>query len=125
MRLFFSISLLTLLLSNAALAQTPKHLFADTSSAALKPFAQDQWINKDKADHMLASAFLVGAQYYIAHRELERSHEQSMSIAIGSTLVIGLGKEIYDHVSRKGTPSVKDMVADVLGIGVAAALLSR
>lgn len=125
MRLFFSISLLTLLLSNAALAQTPKRLFADTSSAALKPFAQDQWINKDKADHMLASAFLVGAQYYIAHRELERSHEQSMSIAIGSTLVIGLGKEIYDHVSRKGTPSVKDMVADVLGIGVAAALLSR
>lgn len=125
MRLLFLISLLALLLNNAALAQTPKSVATDTSSAALKPLAQDKWINKDKADHMLASAFLVGAQYYVAHRELERSHEQSMSIAIGSTLVIGLGKEIYDHVSRKGTPSVKDVVADVLGIGVAAVLLSR
>lgn len=125
MRLLFLISLLALLSSNAAFAQTQNNVAADTSATTLKPLAHDTWISKDKADHALASAFLVGAQYYVAHRELERSHEQSMSLAIGSTLVIGLGKEIYDHVTRKGTPSVKDVVADVLGIAVAAALLSQ
>lgn len=125
MRLLFLISLLAVMLCNTARAQSQTTPHADTSATILKPLAPDAWLSKDKADHALASAFLVGAQYYVAHRELERSHEQSMSIAIGSTLVIGLGKEIYDHVSRKGTPSVKDVVADVLGIGVAAILLSR
>lgn len=125
MRLFYSISLLAVMLCNIARAQSQSAPHADTSAAIIKPLAQDAWSSKDKADHVLASAFLVGAQYYVAHRELERSHEQSMTIAIGSTLVLGLGKEIYDHVSRKGTPSVKDVVADVLGIAAAAVLLSR
>lgn len=125
MRLLFFISLLTLIFCNPARAQIQIEPRADSSAIAIRPFAKDAWISKDKADHLIASAFLTGAQYYLVHRELERAHEQSMAIAISSTLVIGLGKEVYDHVSRKGTPSMKDVVADVLGIAVAAALLSR
>lgn len=125
MRLLFLIGLLVLMFCNHALAQSEFENSADTSTIAIKPFAKDTWLSKDKADHALASAFLTGAQYYALHRELDWSHERSVSVAISSTLVIGLGKEVYDHVSRKGTPSVKDMAADVLGIAVAAALLSR
>ncbi|NUO83835.1 hypothetical protein HUU05_27480 [candidate division KSB1 bacterium] len=123
MRLLFL--MLVFFACNLAHAQSQVASEADTSVTLPRPFAQDAWISKDKADHLVASAFLTGAQYYLWHRELEHSHEQSLSVAIGTTIAIGLGKEIYDHVSRKGTPSVKDMVADVLGIGVAALLLSR
>jgi uncharacterized protein YfiM (DUF2279 family) len=106
-------------------SQATERTSDDTTTVRLERQNADAWLDKDKADHLLASAFLTGAQYYALHRELERSHEQSLRIAIGGTLVIGLGKEIYDHVSRKGTPSMKDVVADVLGIAVAAVLLSR
>ncbi len=122
MRLLF---LIMLLCCNAVLAQSQARVAPDTNATALKPLAQDTWIGKDKADHLLASAFLAGAQYYALRREFDWSHERSVNIAVSSTLVIGLGKEIYDHVSRKGTPSVKDLAADVLGIAVAATLLSR
>ncbi len=124
MRLLFFIILLTLL-CDFTFAQAQVRAQTDSSTTASKPLAKDTWISKDKADHLLASAFLTGAQYYALHRELDWSHERSVSIAVSSTLVIGLGKEVYDHLSRKGTPSVKDMIADVLGIGVAAVLLSR
>lgn len=125
MRLLFSISLLALLWCDTVSAQTQIHMAADSSTTVRQSHAKDAWIGKDKADHALASAFLTGAQYYLVHRELERSHQQSLSLALSSTFVLGLGKEIYDHVSRSGTPSLKDVVADVLGIAVAAALLSR
>ncbi len=125
MRLLFLISLLAGTFCNIAFAQSQVANRTDTSATALKPLAKDAWISKDKADHLLASAFLAGAQYYALRRELDWSHERSVNVAISSTLAIGLGKEVYDHVSRRGTPSVKDMVADVLGIAVAVTLLSK
>ncbi len=125
MRLLFLITLFALVFCNTARAQTQVDNRVDTGATVLKPLAKDAWISKDKADHLIASAFMAGAQYYLLHRELERSHEQSLGIAIGGTFVIGLGKEIYDHVSRSGKPSVKDVIADVLGIAAATVLLSR
>jgi uncharacterized protein YfiM (DUF2279 family) len=37
---------------------------------------------------------------------------------------LGLLKEVYDKVSKKGTASFKDITADVAGIGFGIALLS-
>jgi uncharacterized protein YfiM (DUF2279 family) len=98
---------------------------ADSSTSAAKTHGQDQWLGKDKMDHFTASAFVAGAQYYVLRGELEQSHAQSLRFAIAGTMVLGVAKEIYDGVSRRGTPSFKDVVADVVGIGLAAVLLSK
>ncbi|MGH7493987.1 MAG: hypothetical protein ACREOO_16540 [bacterium] len=97
----------------------------DSNAIVSKSQGQDQWLGKDKFDHFAASAFVAGAQYYVLHGELEQSHTQSLGIAIASTLALGVAKEIYDGVSKRGTPSFKDIVADALGIAFAAVLLSR
>lgn len=34
------------------------------------------------------------------------------------TLSIGIGKEVYDKVSKKGCAEWKDIVCDLLGIGI-------
>lgn len=38
-------------------------------------------------------------------------------------LGFGVGKEIYDRKSKKGHASFKDLVADILGIGLAALII--
>ena len=100
------------------------HAPADSSGRAIAR-APDPWLSKDKMDHVTASAFLTGAQYYLVRQELELSHEQSLRAAMAGALVLGIAKEIYDGVSKRGTPSIKDLLADALGIGLAALLISR
>lgn len=49
----------------------------------------------------------------------------SRQIAAGNALALGLAKEIYDKTTRRGTPSWKDLLADVVGIGVAVLLVTN
>jgi len=42
--------------------------------------------------------------------------QNTLFIAIGSGLLLASGKEIYDWVSKKGTPEVLDFVAGCYGI---------
>lgn len=32
-----------------------------------------------------------------------------------ATVLVGIGKEVYDHVSKKGTPEINDAIATILG----------
>ena len=41
-------------------------------------------------------------------------------IAMLIVLMIGIAKEIYDKVSHKGTPEVKDLFCDIVGIVIGA-----
>ena len=61
-------------------------------------------IPQDKANHFIYGAVLAsaGALY---------SHEAGAALC----LVVAVGKEVYDRVSRKGTPEVADAVATVIG----------
>lgn len=85
----------------------------------------DAWLGKDKFDHAMMSAGLLAGQFYFLHQELDVGTARSRQIAAGSTLVIGLAKEVYDQVSRRGTPGWKDLLADVIGIGVAVMLVTK
>ena len=78
----------------------------------------DTWFAKDKADHLVTSAFLVGFGYYIIHKELDRSVMASQNITAGFSFSLGISKEIYDGVSQKGRPSYKDLIADLAGIAL-------
>lgn len=83
-----------------------------------KSLQRDLWFGKDKADHLIFSAFLTGWAYYAARKEAHRGESTSKNIAIGFSLSLGLLKETYDGLSGRGKPSLKDLGADILGTGV-------
>lgn len=97
----------------------------DSTVDARQKLSRDLWLGKDKLDHALASAGLVAAQFYVLHQEFEVSNSRSRQIAAGSTLVIGIAKEIYDKVSRRGTPSWKDLLADLAGVALAIGIMTQ
>ena len=97
----------------------------DSSGLAPKKSPDDDWLGKDKFDHAITSAGMVAAQFYFLHQELDVNTAKSRQIAAVSALAAGLAKEIYDQVSRRGTPSWKDLLADVIGVGVAVMLITK
>lgn len=84
----------------------------------------NKWLAKDKADHFFVSAFLTGFGYYAAKKELHRSDPASQNLAFGFSFSLGMMKEVYDGTSKKGTPSWKDLLADVLGIAMAGLIIN-
>jgi putative lipoprotein len=97
---------------------------ADSSSFSFNLSVHDHWFGQDKAHHFMASAFLTGFSYYMMKQEFDQTKETATLSAVSFSLSIGLAKEIYDRVSRKGTPSFKDIVADVTGIAVGVFILN-
>lgn len=73
----------------------------------------------------MVSAGLVAAQFYFFHAEQKRERQTSRQMAAASTLVVGIAKEIYDGISRRGTASWKDLLADVAGTGLAVMILTQ
>ena len=86
--------------------------------------SKDRWFGKDKADHLCASAFLYGFGYYVAMKELDAHQLNAKKGAAAFSLSLGLVKELYDWKSQKGMFSVKDMIADVIGIGIGMVIIS-
>ncbi len=101
------------------------NLFAEetqTDSLTTRPkTVHDRLFAADKGHHFMVSAFIAGASFYAMQQEMSASSPASTRAAFGIAFSIGLAKEVYDGVSGRGTPSVKDIIADAAGI--AAALL--
>jgi uncharacterized protein YfiM (DUF2279 family) len=85
----------------------------------------DKWWGKDKAKHLLVSAFLAGTCYRIYHNQLHNKKEHSLYFSTGLTLSLGLGKEIYDQTRPQKKFSYKDLIYDILGIGVGLLIVTR
>lgn len=83
--------------------------------SAVQP-AADRWLAKDKADHLIVSAFLAGAGYYLAREEMGQSRDSAANLAVAFSLTAGLGKEIRDELRRSGGASFKDLAADAAGV---------
>lgn len=113
---------LVALLPGFTFAQTPA---ADSAAAKQRLRANDPWLGKDKADHLMLSAALTAAQYYALHRELEMPSRRSLQAAVISTAAIGIAKEIYDATARKRFASKKDLIADVLGMALTVVLIHK
>jgi putative lipoprotein len=98
-----------------------------TDSSALTKQTQanrDLWFAKDKADHLVSSAFLVGLGYYMSRQEMNRSHAKAGTMALEFSFSLGIAKEVYDGTIRKDKPSAKDLVADIIGSGLGYAIIS-
>ena len=102
----------------SAASQDSTHSAVDSLSAQPK----DPWFGLDKMHHLSVSAFLVGAQMYIYRQHTSMNDSQALQVAMTTTAILGLGKELYDVVSGKGTGSVKDMLANLAGMMLAASV---
>ena len=71
-------------------------------------------VAEDKYKHFILSAVLVFIFYVACH---------SIIIASVCSFIIGVLKEIYDKVSGKGVADMKDIAADIVGIGFAVIIL--
>ncbi|MCI0513643.1 hypothetical protein L0128_10560 [candidate division KSB1 bacterium] len=95
--------------------QTPPDSTLLTAVAAP---ADDPWFGKDKFDHFLTSTFLVGLSYYYTNHQWQLKPTSARHISVGLTVSIGIGKEIWDKTTGKGFPSYRDLIADLLGVGL-------
>jgi len=84
----------------------------------------DSWFGKDKADHFLASVFLTAGSFYYLKEEQNISQGKSMNLSIAFAFSLGIAKEIRDGSLKGRAASVKDVVADILGIGIGAFLFN-
>jgi len=98
---------------------------ASRDSLTSRLHIQDDWLTSDKAFHFASSAFITAGGFYVLHQEQDVERDKSLLISAGVSLAIGIGKEIYDRKNPKHVASWKDLVADILGIGVALLILQR
>ena len=106
-------------------AQELTQMRTDSTVVTEKISHRDDWLGKDKFDHAMVSAGLVAAQFYFFQAEQNWGRQDSRQMAVTSTFAIGVAKEIYDGLSGRGTPSWKDLLADIAGIALAVAAFTQ
>jgi uncharacterized protein YfiM (DUF2279 family) len=85
----------------------------------------DRWLAWDKVEHFGVSAYLSAVSYKICRDFYHNRKESSLYFSFGLTFSLGLGKEVYDEGRPTGKFSYKDLVADILGIGVGLWIATR
>ncbi len=78
----------------------------------------------DKGHHFVVSAAIYAVSYYALRQEAGVGRDAAVTASVGLSFSFGAAKEVYDHISRKGRPSLPDLLADSAGIAVAALLFS-
>lgn len=116
-----AIVMLIFLCGSGLAAQTA---ISDSAVSSAARSIHDKMFAPDKGRHFMVSAFLAGFSYYAFRQEAGAAQSTSNTAAATLSLSIGLGKEIYDRVSKKGTPSLKDIVADAAGVAAAILILN-
>ena len=117
--------LLSLHLCLASVDSTVPPISTDNLVSAYKAPSSDRLPANDKAHHFMTSAFLTGMSYYALKQELNFKDNVTTVAAGGLVLSIGFFKELYDGLSGKGTPSHKDLIADIVGIAVGLLILNH
>ena len=85
----------------------------------------DRWLAWDKVEHFGVSAYLSAISYKIYHDFYHNNKKSSLYFSCGLTFSLGLGKEMYDERRPNGKFSYKDLVADILGIGLGLWIATR
>ena len=109
-------------LSSRARQDSLHHVVAPADSVHAPIKNKDPWLGVDKMHHLSISAFLVGSQMYVYREHASMDDARALRLAVSTTLLLGIGKELYDGVSGKGTASFKDLLADLAGIALAASI---
>ncbi len=94
---------------------------SDTLEIEIPP---DEWLARDKAMHVGASFLITVSSQYVYESKLDLTQGEALPLSISTALSAGLLKEIMDS-QRKHLPhfSQRDLVADAVGVLVAAGLI--
>jgi putative lipoprotein len=98
-------------------------VFHSPESDSLK--IADKWFARDKAEHLVVSAFLSGVSCSIFRDFYNNQERSSVYFSAALTFTLGLGKEFYDRGPPQGKFSYKDLVADVLGTALGIWIATR
>ncbi len=79
---------------------------------------EDKWLGEDKVKHLMVSTFLTGIGYRLCYDGFDCPVDRSRVVASSLTFSLGLGKELRDRTQMGEIFSFKDLVADLLGIGM-------
>gem|GEM_PF-818262 len=79
---------------------------------------KDKWIAEDKFWHFGMSVALVGSSYHLFKCRLNEEKNRSTIFSLGGTFSLGIMKEFWDRSRPKGHFSYRDIVVNLLGIGV-------
>jgi uncharacterized protein YfiM (DUF2279 family) len=77
----------------------------------------DAWFAQDKVRHFFTS-YAAAAFIFGAATAADLDSDTGMAVSIGTAGVLGVGKEVHDR-RRGGWFSVRDLVADALGLAAA------
>ncbi len=86
---------------------------------------RDRWLGYDKLQHVTFSFLSTLSNQYVLVNKFDLSEKEAFPVSISLTASLGLGKEVYDQ--RRGSRfgfSYRDLVADAVGIGLAAAVIA-
>jgi uncharacterized protein YfiM (DUF2279 family) len=118
--LTFSVNSLGVTNSRILVEEQP-NLLIKQSDCKFKITLKDRWFSKDKADHLLASAFLTAHGYYL----LKKNHQNAVIVCTSVTFSLGVSKEIRDGFRPDNAASIKDMTANLVGIFIGTLLFNR
>ena len=90
-----------------------------------KPKVKDDWIANDKVQHFSYSLLIsLGCQYILVNK-MNNTEKTSLPISSAFSFSAGLLKELNDQKGKNGYFSLKDMVANIGGIIVAAIVINQ
>lgn len=108
----------------------PHHGFTDvtettTPDTLFKRTSQDRWFAFDKVQHTtFRFLWTLGTQYTLENKA-EWSHNGALPVSLCSGAAVGLAKELYDwQIGPTRHFSKRDLVADALGLVLAAGLIA-
>lgn len=93
-------------------------------TSALGDTLRDPWLGRDKALHAAGSFLLTLSAQYVLTSKLDMNENGALPIAAGTSFSLGLTKEVADS-QRPVRPlfSVRDLVADAVGVALAVGLI--
>ncbi|MFQ6617930.1 MAG: hypothetical protein ACE5QV_04495, partial [Fidelibacterota bacterium] len=71
------------------------------------------------------SLFITTTSFYLFERELGMERGNSLYAAVSISVSAGLFKEAWDYISKRGTPGVLDILADLGGISIALVIINN
>lgn len=87
-------------------------------------FVRGRMFTADKGHHLAVSAAIYAVSFYALRQEMNASQPTAVQASVGIALSFGIGKEVYDRFSPHGSVSWRDLLADLAGVALAAALFS-
>ena len=95
------------------------------SSENTNPELKDDWIAIDKLQHFSYSLLIsLGCQYVLVNK-MNNTEKSSLPISSAFSFSAGLLKELNDQKGKNGYFSSKDMIANFVGILVAAIIINQ